>query len=239
MGDIINDINLMVCKFYTFVEMGYHGGYDSKVITDKFWEKIQEQEQELGFTASENETPGDGSCMFHALLDQIDSHPSLPPYAENHWELRYKIVCEGFEKFIDRLEWPNDPKVGSQIALKRKVMNPSTWGDEVVLQLTSNLLEVDINIITAFNDVTIIKPIDVTSSSQKQPIYLYLFSESDFESAHYQSVWPSSLPSSLPSSQDVVVTEVFSFNLDNPLMSDLEITDIRDLQVVVADQSSR
>ena len=40
MGDIINDINLMVCKFYTFVEMGYHGGYDSKVITDKFWEKI-------------------------------------------------------------------------------------------------------------------------------------------------------------------------------------------------------
>ena len=194
---------------------------------------------ELGFTASENETPGDGSCMFHALLDQIDSHPSLPPYAENHWELRYKIVCEGFEKFIDRLEWPNDPKVGSQIAWKRKMMNPSTWGDEVVLQLTSNLLEVDINIITAFNDATIIKPIDVTSSSQKQPIYLYLFSESDFESAQYQSVWPSSLPSSLPSSQDVVVTEVFSFNLDNPLMSDLEITDIRDLQVVVADQSSR
>ena len=177
--------------------------------------------------------------MFHALLDQIDSHPSLPPYAENHWELRYKIVCEGFEKFIDKLEWPNDPKVGSQIAWKRKMMNPSTWGDEVVLQLTSNLLEVDINIITAFNDATIIKPIDVTSSSQKQPIYLYLFSESDFESAHYQSVWPSSLPSSLPSSQDVVVTEVFSFNLDNPLMSDLEITDIRDLQVVVADQSSR
>ena len=33
MGDIIIDINLMVCKFYTFVEMGYHGGYDSKVIT--------------------------------------------------------------------------------------------------------------------------------------------------------------------------------------------------------------
>ena len=118
-------------------------------------------------------------------------------------------------------------------------MNPSTWGDEVVLQLTSNLLEVDINIITAFNDATIIKPIDVTSSSQKQPFYLYLFSESDFESAQYQSVWPSSLPSSLPSSQDVVVTEVFSFNLDNPLMSDLEITDIRDLQVVVADQPGR
>ena len=118
-------------------------------------------------------------------------------------------------------------------------MNPLTWGDEVVLQLTSNLLEVDINIITAFNDVTIIKPMNVTSSGQKQPIYLFLFSESDFESAHYQSVCPSSLPSSLPFSQDVVVTEVFSFNQDNPLTSDLEITDIRDLQVVVADQPGR
>ena len=64
---------------------------------------------------------------------------------------------------IDKLEWLNDPLVGSQIALKGKMMNPSTWADEIVLQLTSNLLEVDINVITAFNDVTNIKPIDVTS----------------------------------------------------------------------------
>ena len=42
-------------------------------------------------------------------------------------------------------------------------MNPNTWGDEVVLQLASNLLEVDIHVITAFNGVTIIKPVDVTS----------------------------------------------------------------------------
>ena len=80
--------------------------------------------------------------------------------------------------------------------------NLNAWDDEVVLQLASNLLEVDIHIIAAFpslhnNGVTIIKPVDVTS--QKQPLYLFLFTENDFESAHYQSVWPSSLPSSLPS----------------------------------------
>ena len=45
---------------------------------------------ELGLRMS-RETPGDGSCMFHALLDQIKSNPSLPDYAENHWELRYKL----------------------------------------------------------------------------------------------------------------------------------------------------
>ena len=190
----------MVCKFYTFVEMGYHGGYDSKVITDQFWEKIQEQEQELGFTASENETPGDGSCMFHALLDQIDSHPSLPPYAENHWELRYKIVCEGYNKFIDKLSWLNEM---TKNEWKQKMLNPSVWGDDFVLHLASNLLEVNIHVIHAFpesngvnNGVNIIKPLN--GSSQKQPIYMFYFSDSDFSLAHYQSVWPSSLPPSLP-----------------------------------------
>ena len=126
------------------------------------------------------------------------------------------------------------------------MMIPTTWGDDVVLQLASNLLEADIHIITAFpsyqdscnNGVTIIKPIDITT--QRQPIYLFLYSESDFVSAHYQSVLPSflpSLPPSLPSQFDFEVTEVFS--LDNNLMSELEITEesIRDVQVVVTDQS--
>ena len=211
----------------------------SKITLDQGRHVMERRLKAMGLTVSEKETPADGSCMFHGLLDQIDSHPSLPPYADNHWELRYKIVCEGYEKFIDKLEWPNDPKVGSKLAWKGKMMNPNTWGDEVVLQLASSLLEVDIHVITAFNGVTIIKPVDVTS--QKQPIYLFLFSENDFESAHYQSVCPSSsLPSSLPSSH-VEVTEVFSFNQDNQLMSDLEITEesIRDIQVVVADQPCR
>ena len=117
-------------------------------------------------------------------------------------------------------------------------MIPSTWGDEVVLLLTSNLLEVDIHVITfqdnSNNGVTIVKPIDIRS--QRQPIYLFLYSETDFESAHYQSVLPSSLPSSsLPI--EFEVSEVSSFDQDN-LMSELEITEesIRDIQVVVTDR---
>ena len=156
--------------------------------------------KEIGFTVSKK-TPGDGSCMFHALLDQIQLNPSLPPFAENHWELRYKIVYEGFEKFIDKLEWPNDPKVGSKLDWKNNMTSPSTWGDEIVLQLASNLLEVDIHIISAFpvsgsNGLTII-PVDL--SSQK-PIYLFLFPETDFVSADYQSVRPASTPASPPAS---------------------------------------
>ena len=130
----------------------------------------------------------DRACFMLFLIRFSWIPPSHP--AENHWELRYKIVYEGFEKFIDKLEWPNDPKVGSKLDWKNNMTSPSTWGDEIVLQLASNLLEVDIHIISAFpvsgsNGVTIIKPVDL--SSQKQPIYLFLFPETDFVSAHYQS----------------------------------------------------
>ena len=119
---------------------------------------------------------------------------------------------------------------------KQKMLNPSVWGDDVVLHLASNLLEVNIHVIHAFpesngvnNGVDIIKPLN--GSSQKQLIYMFYFSDSDFSPAHYQSVWPSSLPPSLPHfpppSQDVEVTEVISFNQDNQLMSELEITAVQ------------
>ena len=45
------------------------------------------------------------------------------------------------------------------------------------------------------NGVTVIKPLK-PPTNQKQPIYLFFFSDSDFRPAHYQSVWPSSLPPS-------------------------------------------
>ena len=209
---------------------------------------MEKRLKELGFEMSEKETPRDGSCMFHALLDHIQSNPSIPAYAESHWELRYKIVCEGYEKYIDKLSWPDDPQSGSKKEWKQHMLNPSVWGDEVVLHLAANLLEVDLHVIHAFpesscnNGVTVIKPMCV--SSPNQSIYLFYFNESDFSPAHYQSVWPSSslpTPSSLPPpfpSPDVEVTEVISLTSDQ---LELEITEesIRDIQIVVTDQPSR
>ena len=93
--------------------------------------------------AVSNKTPGDGSCMFHALLDQIQSHPSLPPYADSHLELRYKIVSEVFDLFIAT----NIPPWQNEISMKEwrlKMLNPKEWGDETVLVLASELLQVDL-----------------------------------------------------------------------------------------------
>ena len=117
---------------------------------------------------SDKVTPGDGSCMFHAILDQILNIPSLQDYASSHFELRWKIVSDGYKSFLetDKLEWPNDPMCGSKQKWKTEMLDPTTWGDEVVLSLASNLLEVDIIIIPAFREsgdqvsgVTTVKPL--------------------------------------------------------------------------------
>ena len=65
----------------------------------------------------------------------------------------------------------------------------------MVLALASNLLELDIIIIPAFREaamdpvtgVTTIKPL---VCARHQAIHLFQFSESDFISAHYESVFP-------------------------------------------------
>ena len=65
----------------------------------------------------------------------------------------------------------------------------------MALQLASNVLRVDIVLITAFHEsavhkdlgLTIIKSLD---KSNPEPLYLFYYSESDFSSAHFQSIFP-------------------------------------------------
>ena len=97
-----------------------------------------------------------------------------------------------------------------------KMLNPKEWGDETAVVLASELLHVDIQIIPAFGEVTIIK--SSSESSNKQLFSLFHFSEVDFYSAHYQSVKPSlpvSHSPSLPASftlDEIEVSDVISFN---------------------------
>ena len=75
------------------------------------------------------------------------------------------------------------------------MLNPSEWGDEVVLNIAAYILQVDIIIIPAFKEsginqgVTIIKCLQET---RHHPLFLFCFSESDFSPAHYVSVFPKS-----------------------------------------------
>ena len=89
------------------------------------------------------------------------------------------------------------------------MLDPNEWGDEVVLNIASNLLEVDIKIIPAFQEsscnegFTIIKPLN---DAKHDPLFLFVFSESDFKTAHYESVYPKT-------ENDVILTSVTSRSL--------------------------
>ena len=69
---------------------------------------------------------------------------------------------------------------------RTKMLNPTEYGDEVVLNLVANLLEVDICVCPSLG-VTVIKCMKETVH---KPIFLAAFSESDFLSPNYQSVFP-------------------------------------------------
>ena len=97
-------------------------------------------------------------------------------------------MSEGYEKYIktNLLEWP---ECGSKEDWRVKMLNPNEWGDEIVLQLASNLLEVEFEIIPAFKEsatdpgagLTVIRP-HITTARHGN-VYLFLFSESNFSPA--------------------------------------------------------
>ena len=154
---------------------------------------------ELGLTVSpsQKDTPQDGNCLFHSLLDQVRYNPELHDFAEDHLEFRYKVVNYGYDLFLKtrKLVWSNDPALGTPREWKTMMMEPGEFGDEAALTLASNVLGVDIVIVPAFREssvhqgfgITIIKSLE---KPRHEPLFLFLFSESDFTTPHYQSVRP-------------------------------------------------
>ena len=141
------------------------------------------------------------------------------------------------------------------------MLNPTEYGDEVVLNLVANLLEVDICVIPAFRESSIHQSLGVTvikcmKETVHKPIFLAAFSESDFLSPHYQSVFPRtenndlirriSLPLPAPSLPPPQVFEDRSFSSLPLSLGPLEdevfvLTEenINDVPIVVTDDPSR
>ena len=138
----------------------------------------------------------------------------------------------------DKLSWPNDP-IQSMKEWKTEMLDPKTWGDEVVLELASNLLELDIIIIPAFRESSLDPVSGVTTNqplvhAKHQAIPLFHFSESDFISAHYESVFPRT-------DDDFEVTGMSippAFELTDEISSMTE-EDIRNCQFLITEESIR
>ena len=163
---------------------------------------MEKRLEELDFVLSstQGETPKDGNCMFHAILDQIRYNSRLADFADTDQELRWKIVNYGYDLYLrtNKLSWPNDPETGSPQEWKRRMLKLGVWGDEVVLTLASNILEVDIVIIPALRESSVHQGLGVQlikaekSQINDPPLFLFSFSETDFSDAHYQSIRPRS-----------------------------------------------
>ena len=127
--------------------------------------------------------------MFHAILDQIRYNSRLPDFADTDQELRWKIVNYGYDLYLrtNKLSWPNDPETGSPQEWKRRMLKLGVWGDEVVLTLASNILEVDIVIIPALRESSVHQGLGVQlikaekSQINDPPLFLFSFSETDWD----------------------------------------------------------
>ena len=55
----------------------------------------------------------------------VCSIPELQDYASSHFELRWKIVSDGYTMFLesDKLSWPNDPIQSPAIDLTDEISN--------------------------------------------------------------------------------------------------------------------
>ena len=123
----------------------------------------------MDFQLSENETPKDGSCLFHGLLDQLKSNTELQDEASSAQELRWKIVNYGYDFFLKtkKLTWVNTTETPED--WRKKMSDPNEWGDDVALASNSR----------AFEKSTVHKDLGLTinkslEKSNPEPLYLFI-----------------------------------------------------------------
>ena len=72
---------------------------------------MEQRLKELDLSQS-GDTPGDGNCMMHCLMDQLGYSEGLRDFAESAQDLRWKICNYGYDFYLrtGRLTWSFDPE---------------------------------------------------------------------------------------------------------------------------------
>ena len=130
------------------------------------------------------------------------------------------MVNYGYDLFLksNKLSWPGTE---TQFEWKKRMLQPTEYFDEIALNLASNVLGVDIIVIPAFRESSIHQGLGVTIiksqvKPKNDPLFVFLFSESDFQSPHFQSI--------RPKSDDNVLSTFLSSNNIDESRSCLEVT---------------
>ena len=137
--------------------------------------------------------------MMHSLHDQLKFDPYQKSFAKSPEQLREKVLSYGYDMFIrtGKLEWQYSPELGlgSPEEWKERMSQDGEWGDEIFLCLAANVLSLDIVLVAAFRESSFLQGLGITiikslEKPRHKPVFLFCFSESDFQNPHYQSVRP-------------------------------------------------
>ena len=141
------------------------------------------------------ETPPDGNCMVHAILDQMRYDPahSFTASTLDHHQLRV-LIATSLLNLIDEgmIDWNNEIWGGSPEDWIRKMKLSGTYCDEVFLTAACFFLRRSIityPVIVESDCDRIINPIGGIRTTF-EPFHLLLFSDAHFQDPHYQSVRP-------------------------------------------------
>ncbi|KAL1495411.1 hypothetical protein AB1Y20_016779 [Prymnesium parvum] len=116
----------------------------------------------------------DGACMFRALADQLWRQEA------RHDEVRARGVAalrarrRHFEAFVAEGE--------SFDEYAERMSRPSEWGDNLMLQALADAYEVDVNLVTTFEDARVIR-IESAGGEARRQMWLGFY-----EDVHYVSV---------------------------------------------------
>ena len=141
------------------------------------------------------ETPPDGNCMVHAIMDQMSYDPvhAFTASTLDHHQLRV-LIASSLLNLIDqgKIDWNDEIRGGSPSNWIEKMTCSGTYCDEVFL--TAACLFLHRNIITYLviaesNTDRIINPIGGIRTTF-EPFHLLLYSEAHFKDPHYQSIRP-------------------------------------------------
>ena len=153
---------------------------------------------------SQPQTPGDGNCYLHGIIDQIGYDTNLKQLDLDIHSLR-KWVVNNLKVMIltKKFEWIDG--FGSQEQWVEEMSKTGTQADEVFIRLSSEILNRKIEIYPIYPEdghnasgKIIIEP--KVPNTDDDPLYLLYYSEHRFTSGHYQSIRPCMLVEPLPKS---------------------------------------
>lgn len=146
---------------------------------------------------SQPETPADGSCFIHALIDQMSYDPLWKNVKFDILRLRAKVILSLDNLILKgKLVWADcDPtgELGSKEIWANNMKDSATFADHIFIYLAAEYLSREFIIIPVFppqtgTDRVHIKPCHTTASYK--PFYFLYYSDARFISPHYQSILP-------------------------------------------------